>query len=537
MFKGMKEFFSVGDSLVLLIVCMMISAVSCKFDEDDFDFSRVGIKDYNAAWVANLVDAEVKISDFVSDTGINDNISLKTDSNDHHFFIKIDFQVNYDSLNPKRWLELDSICGTEVYMAKNVQGSLTSATDIQAVLSHPFARVDTIHTSSGLIKLNLTTPADTSNFSAMFSSNFIYTKENGVLQKYVKKLYFGTNYVDTRDMYFILGEDSIVQIHLDFVQTAFTGLYKDSSQVPIYIDYDVRIPDYHYVVGEIYRDTTVELVKGESNYSLLKNNMKFAVKLNSVKTLFDIKTNVGIPLRFTLDKYNYINTDNHRIYNILSGNDCYFDINVPQIRGTERHTRDSLCLNSNMVLGNEGILSYKASGTLKKGSFFVDDRAFYDISAHAEIPLDLTIEEFVYRDTFSFKLSQLDSIPDSLWNYVQSMVLRYEFINGIPLNLEVQTYFTDDRYKKVDSLFTHLKLLNGASVNPNTHLVTSPSTSGKNDINFNKGRIEAISKATNLIVVAKASSTNQDRIVLSSDQTLRVRIGAKVDVKATIRSK
>ena len=40
-----------------LVLLLVLSGTSCKFDRDDFDFGKVGIRGYEASWVANLLDA------------------------------------------------------------------------------------------------------------------------------------------------------------------------------------------------------------------------------------------------------------------------------------------------------------------------------------------------------------------------------------------------------------------------------------------------------------------------------------------------
>ena len=197
------------------------------------------------------------------------------------------------------------------------------------------------------------------------------------------------------------------------------------------------------------------------------------------------------------------------------------------------HTVDSLKINKNAVFANEGYLDYSAYATLKKGRFFLDENARYDAKARVELPLDLSIEQFHYVDTLQFSsLSDIDeSMGDDTWDYVKSMLLRYEFVNGIPLNLDVQVFFADTNYQVLDSLFTNRSVLQGAAVDPVTALVKTPTRSGPNYITFDKERVSHLANTRYLILDAAATTTDLQRVVLTADQTLRVRMGAKVNAK------
>lgn len=511
---------------------------ACKFDEKDFDFSKIGVKDYEASWVANLVDAEVEIRDFVSDTTVN-GFSLRTNPSDQRFLIAYELDYNTDSLDVMSWLKQDSIVGTDTFSISNPTFEMYSSTSFDVTLNLPFARIDTVYLKSGLMECLLSSPLeDTSCLSAEISTPAILELKDGILQPYVRKVSFGKNYIDLTDKYIIVS-DTTVHIDLKYVSKPFTGSCADSSAITLKLDYVLRIPEFHYITGEVFRDTSMELVNGKYDFSLMADKLGLGLQLSDMTLHTDVETNVGIHLACELGRLKCYNNSTHQSYNFLSSEKYTFDVNYPTFRGQVTHTYDSLKINKDAVIGNVGYVDYAAYATLKKGRFFLDENARYDVKARIELPLDLTIEQFHYMDTLNFSsLSKIDeTLGDDAWDYVKSVLLRYEFVNGIPLNLNVQVFFADTNFRVVDSLFADRSVLEGASVDPVTALVTAPRHSGPDFITFDKGRVSNLAKTRYLILDAAATTTQSKRVVLTADQTLRVRMGAKVNAKVNWHTK
>lgn len=519
--------------MLLLMLCL----TSClKFDKDDFDFDKVGIRDYEASWVANLLNAEVSVGDFVSDSVVS-GVSLIISSDDSHFFLSYQLDYHTDTLDVRKWLELDSLSGKEVKYIDNPDFPMESYTDVEAELNFPFAKVDTVFLKEGMLEFWITTPLDTNGMSAEFQSNVLLEKRNGLLFTYVQKLHFGKNVIDLKDKYLIINDSNIVRAKMFYKALPFTGQYADSSSAPMYLDYCLRFPDFHYITGEIYKDTSIELVNGKIAYSLLPEKMDMQLHLNNLSMLTDVETNVGFPMECEVRHLKFYNNLNGKNYDFLSTEKYLLKVNSPKHRGMTARTQDSLKINKDAVLSNDGYMDFSAYARLRKGRFFIDENARYDVSAHLEFPLDITVEQFRYRDTFPFSsLSGIDStLDDNRWDYVKSMLLRYEFINGIPLDLAVQVFFTDSNYKVLDSLFESRTILRGAQLDPRTALVRDVTRSGVQYITFDRERGSHLAKTRFLRVEAAATTTQSQRAVLAADQTLKLRMGAKVNLKFNYR--
>lgn len=77
-----------------------------------------------------------------------------------------------------------------------------------------------------------------------------------------------------------------------------------------------------------------------------------------------------------------------------------------------------------------------------------------DLVAKVEmfIPFWLQINELVRHDTIDFDINNIILDADNA-NYIDSIVLHFDFDNGFPITLWSQAYFVDEHYDVVDSLF------------------------------------------------------------------------------------
>ncbi len=526
--------FAVPVSSVVLLVAMVLLN-SCSKLADDFDFRHIGVQDYRTSWVTNLVDAEASIGDFVPDT-ISGEVSLVT-SGDNRFFIAYELDYHTDTLDVRRWISRDSVVGDEIRYIDNVDYPKESSTTFEMELDFPFAKIDTIYLKSGEIELNVTTPTDTAGIGLEVQSNLLLEESGGTLKPFRCVAHWGRNVISLKDKYIIVNDSNYCMVKLQYHTRPFTGLYADSSKAPLYIHYNLSIPEFHFITGTIFRDTSIELFTGKVDYSLLPENMGFGLHLNHLFLNTDIATNVGIPISCDIEYLKYHNNLTNKTYDFLSAPYCLRTL-MPRFRGDVSHTLDTIRINHDAVFSNDGYIDFSSYASLKRGRFFIDENARYDVHAHLEFPLDMTVEQFHYADTLDFpSLDAIDSTMDKAdWNWVQSLLLRCEFVNGLPLELGVQLYFMDSNYCVRDSLFTDRSLLQGALVDPLTGLVKEPVHVPAKFITFDRERVKVLSGCRYMLLDANAVSTGNQRVVLAADQKLRVRIGARVNAKFNYRS-
>ncbi len=125
-------------------------------------------------------------------------------------------------------------------------------------------------------------------------------------------------------------------------------------------------------------------------------------------------------------------------------------------------------------------------------------------------------------DTFPFTSSdQLDNL--------ESMTFKINTDNGFPLDVNIQIYFADSLYNKLDSLMSdNSNLLNSGVINPATGVVVSP-THTTSTITFNQARLPHLKYAKFLILKGTLNSTDKGAkpIRITSDNNLVVKLGIR----------
>ena len=158
---------------------------------------------------------------------------------------------------------------------------------------------------------------------------------------------------------------------------------------------------------------------------------------------------------------------------------------------------------------------------------FILDTSHFKIDVEFDLPLYGTAKNFMLVDTTAFSFSQ--NIPDQ----VESGIIRTYNANGFPMDIDLQVYFVDSLYTKLDSLviIPNFILLKSGVVNLTTGRVTSP-TETIYDATFDKTRLQKLKNATKIIIHAIASTTNAGTtdVKIYSDYKLDVKLGVQLQL-------
>jgi len=164
---------------------------------------------------------------------------------------------------------------------------------------------------------------------------------------------------------------------------------------------------------------------------------------------------------------------------------------------------------------------------------FVIDTSRFKVDMEIDLPLYGTAKDFAMMDTIPFTLDQ--SIPDN----IESALFRIYNSNGFPFEVNMQAYFTDTLYNKIDSLIIpNQLLLQSAVVNATTGLVTSP-TVKTYDASVSKARFMNLITAKARFVLLKAVAAtanggNPPPVKVYATYRLDVKLGLQVQVKTKI---
>lgn len=160
---------------------------------------------------------------------------------------------------------------------------------------------------------------------------------------------------------------------------------------------------------------------------------------------------------------------------------------------------------------------------------FILDTSRFQMDLAIELPLYGTAKNFVLVDSIPFDFSDTEFVPDE----VESGLIRTYNSNGFPIDIDMQVYFVDSLYVTLDSLVSPNQiLLKSGTVNPATGRVTSAKETIF-DATVNKARLLKIKNAKNIIIKAKASTTNSGttNVKIYSDYTLGFKLGVQVQMR------
>lgn len=161
---------------------------------------------------------------------------------------------------------------------------------------------------------------------------------------------------------------------------------------------------------------------------------------------------------------------------------------------------------------------------------FVIDTSRLKVDMEVQLPLYGKASNLVLMDTIPFELSE--TLPEQ----VEWALIRTYNANGFPFDVDMQVYFADSLYTKLDSLVVPNQLiLQSGSVDPNTGIVTSP-TQKTYDATLTKARLDNLSTSKYLLVRAVANTTNNGNtnVKIYSNYKVDFRLGMQVQVKAKL---
>lgn len=141
---------------------------------------------------------------------------------------------------------------------------------------------------------------------------------------------------------------------------------------------------------------------------------------------------------------------------------------------------------------------------------FVTDSSKMIVDFEAVIPLHFRASGITLEDTTEFDL--MDEIGDVV-DMIERLNLSLDVINRLPLDVDLQLFFTDENYIVLDSMFADDSFLIGPAIDASGEII-EPDEYTK-DIDLDKEKIEKIRGTKNLIIKAlcKTSEATEGKSV------------------------
>ncbi|MDP4281759.1 MAG: hypothetical protein Q8867_06365 [Bacteroidota bacterium] len=531
---------------ILLTLLISFSSIftGCK---KDFDTDKIKAYNWTPEFAVPLVNDSITFEKALIETGTEKNFFID-ESGDVSLLLY--YKNNAFRISPNDLLKIPPSSFQYQHSITSVEHQVISSQDYQVppVLytfnlsqGNPGVRVNNLLIKKGILVIHSTNTFDNDGYLNFSFSN---ATKNGIP--------FGTRIgpfqkgqvSDTIDLSGVIFN---LSSNPNLVGLTISGLLKKSSKP---VAGDQILSNFTLSILEI---GWFEGYLGQLTFSPPEESVKITVFNNAYnvgdiyfvdpKADITLHNSIGIPAQVTLQKLEARNTSSGNSLDIAArlGTNAIISIPSPSITNktptvTTREYSNSNTGNSINDLFNQkpDYVDYKIKTDINPAgqslNFFADTSSFYaDLSV--KLPLFGRFSNITVKDTFSFTINDLKEID--------SLALRTYIRNGLPLDVRLQVYFTDNNFHILDSLTGSDKILiKEAPVDPSTYL-PYPGQYGVKDTTFllGKSRIEKITGAKKILVkgVLNSSGNGVTNVKIKSNQSLKLVFTGRVKINSSIK--
>jgi hypothetical protein len=548
--KWIKNKKSINTIVCFLFGVVLVSTLVTSCVKDNFDFGKLQAIEWNPNIAAPLVYSSLTIGDLVAKEGSGGLITVGSDN-----FCTLMYKGNLLSLKASDLIVIPDN-QPPPYVATLNSGQIT-AFGLAGTITVPYSqtitfdsgvngpKMDSLILKGGSISISL---SSTFQFSGQIQIVLPGAIKNGMpFTQVIPFTYSGTTpvtstvTVDLTGYHFDLthGGTTFNEFVADF-QVTLTGSGNPiSSSDQITLTQNLTNLKFDKIYGDIGQMSlspdvdTVDIsifksVLGAATFSLVDPRIKVV-----------IANSYGVPINATLSQFDGY-TPGATPFPI-TGAPNPLPIQSPTFSQVGQVLTDSFSLNNSnsniatVINNTPKSLIYKMSTLTNPAggsthNNFVIDTSRIDVDMEVELPLYGTASNFILADTMPFELTQ--TLPEQ----VESALIRTFNSNGFPFDVDMQIYFADSLYTKLDSLVIPNQLvLASATVNSSTGIVISP-TQKTYDATLTKSRLLNLKTTKYLLILAKANTTNNGTtpVKIYANYKLDFKLGLQVQVKAKI---
>ncbi|HCU19813.1 MAG TPA: hypothetical protein DF818_11155 [Bacteroidales bacterium] len=503
----------------IIFFILLISFTGCikeKFDPSDFDASL----DLTPGLAIPIGFSHLGVEKYLADSTLNDIIRISNDGFvSIYYTAEIDsgvmediFSINDASVNQA----IVNQTGSDIFL--NIPGitfDLADSIRIPVIATQADARIDSITLLSGTLQLNLT---------SVNLTGTITFKIDGLIQN-------GVPFTVTRDLadpdftislagYTIIPEHDIAGNNLLKCEMAI-NLQSPSGPVNpggtiVDIRADLSGMDYETIYGDFggYTiDFPAQTIATPFFSKMTDGEILFADP--EIKLFF--QNSAGVPFGIYFSRIDAIDGNNAGYPLTGPGIPSAASpkiIAYPALNQEGQTISDSLVIDSNNSNLSEFLSTTPDSITINasaeitsltpSSTSFINHDSKYKVSAAIELPLWGKADFLILLDTIEFDdLSSAIPPPEE----VDRLIVRTSIINSFPVTVYPQIYLLDENYVMLDSLFTGLEKIEGAT-DTNGDGIADPHKQPPIDIDLPRSRIDNLLNARFLLAKGRIMTTD-----------------------------
>ncbi len=288
---------------------------------------------------------------------------------------------------------------------------------------------------------------------------------------------------------------------------------------------------YDYIEG-VWNKEEFLIQKDTVEIDIFDNWVNGEVNFADPQLHIHLKNSIGFPVQMKIQNMEAITHDGNKILfssNFEEGIDiAYPGLNEPGAEKTSTITLDKN--NSNIVSilnARPKSIIYEVKGIINPNEAqeagFVSDESQLKGIISVKLPLYGMANNFTLESISDFELDEIDEIEEAEFKIITN--------NGIPVDLNMQVFFTDEQETVIDSLFEDWQQImaapdtgaNGSVINSNEQI---------NLVAISEARMNAIQQAKKIKIQANISTANAATtpVRIYAEQEMEVRAGVKLKV-------
>jgi len=324
------------------------------------------------------------------------------------------------------------------------------------------------------------------------------------------------------------------------VNFEFSIDYKKANQTKpinnIYFNASLSNIKYSKIYG-CFGNISFPILEDKFSIDIFRNMFIGSINIANSKIDIITRNSYGIPLTINiLDLHTEEGKNFPYIQNLLPDLPSNpITVAYPSYNQMGKYVYDTVTISNSPNLSNAiktlpYIFAYKLEGIINSDttkSYFAFDTSKFAVDIQFKIPLYGSVQNLILQDTLIFNYDKIDNIQYCKFNIYTE--------NKFPVDANMQIYFVDQNYNKLDSMFysSYSHIIKAAITDNTTNKVTSP-TYTKDYSSFDKNKINNIINTKYLLVKAILNTENNGtkNVKFYSDYYLRVNIA--MDIKLNL---
>jgi len=265
---------------------------------------------------------------------------------------------------------------------------------------------------------------------------------------------------------------------------------------------------------------------------LFKDWVDGQVSLADPKLIIDLSNSIGFPVQMRINNMTAHTSDGNTIpfSSVLEEG---YNMSYPGLSDMDPEKSDQIILdrnNSNIISifnAQPKFITYEVIAVMNPEDSnevgFISDNSSIKGGVNLELPIYGTASDFTFENDSDFEMEDIENVSYAEFKLITN--------NSIPLDLDIQLYFTDENGNLIDSLFEeNHALLTAPEIAANGTIMKSSEQS--NIIMVDAARFEKIQSAKKVKVKASISTANDASIPVKilNTQNVEIRMGAKIGV-------